>query len=381
MTRRALLSVVALLGLPACGARTGLLQGSQGSEGGSAAGGGGGGADDPDIECPLVCTEEECLPVVLLEDTLIGWHAVDGDAVYYTTANAEGPNGLFRASVCNGEPELLLERQQFLGYGAVIDDEVFVTSAEPTVEVLRVPKSGGEPTLYYSDPAAVPRPFGFVHYRSEIVLVMYHFDGSYGLYQLGEGAELIEWGESMPDPDWFSTPADGFGFVPNIPVIDDYDESLSLWAGSALGVFETTSYSPPQVATNVAVAGPIVAELPEGGSALYFTGETDTGRHHYQLPAIYMSQPSEIMAEQSGLIMAVDDDVLFGASARLSEHAGIVWRALPTDVEASPLFRSAEFVQDIAIGKESVYVRTETRLVRVPKLCPSSSTAPCVVLD
>ncbi len=356
-----------------CGARSQLSlgDGETTALGGSGGDSGGVVPVDPEVECPLTCTAEACLPFVLVDDVPVGWHTIVDGLVYYTTAKPDGDNGLFRLGACGGEPQLLLASEQFFGYGAVIDDEVYVTADGP--ETVRLPKWGGTPTLYHSGVGDVLTTLAVSHrnYYGYPTLVRYHFDQSFGFYSFNEDGDLVVDSNSIGDYDYEASPSEGFGFLPNLPAV--------YWVGSTAGVVRAIANSGPAL-TAVPVAGPLVA-IGEG-EMLYFTGVSGVGGvQHYSVSTGEDSQTTPILGGTPGLILAADTEALFGGFIAPSEHQGTVWRALPDDAAPAALFRSAEYVQDIVPAGKSLYARTERRLVRVPKTCPGDAATPCTELD
>lgn len=351
----------------ACGARSELSLGPPTESAEEGGGGGGIGPVDPELACPLACTVEACQPAVLVDDVAVGWHAIVDGILYYTTSKPEGDNGLFRVGACGGEPELLLAADRFYGYGAVTGDEVYVTTGDPS-ETVRLPKGGGAATLFHSDAgdelttqAVVGSSYG------SVLLVRYHFDESFGFYGYDEDGQFIAWVTNFPDSDYGALPSDGFGFLPNAPA--------SGYVGTAVGVLRAV---PPGGLSSIPVRGPLVAR----GEELYFTGDTPQGTQHYEVSST-ASEPEAfaILGAAPGMILAADDEALFGGSLVTSAHTGTVWRALPDAESPSDVFRSGEYVQDVVPAGNSLYVRTERRIVRTPKACPPGAASPCATLD
>ncbi len=370
-----LLASLALALALGCGARSPLgVDAGESGEGGAGGGAAGGATPgDPDVECPVTCQSIDCLPPVLFEGAPVGWHAVDGGYLYLTTDRVEGSNQLIRVGVCGGTPEVLFETKRFSGYGHVSNSAVYVPVLEPP-QVLRMGKDGSAPQVVHEHLPGDPlltRAISSDH--QNVYLSAYSFDGGLTVLRLIPGDDPFPLIASMPDLDWDPELLGLTSFVPNVPVRSgDW-----LVLGSALGLikFESQWGGTNDISDAMEVGSPLAVD----GDQVYVTDFSDftekivkTSIDGIGDPSI---EPTIVFPDFRGITVAARDGAVF-----LYERESVL-RAEEQSLEVESLFHSEELVHDAFLLGQSVYIRTEQRVVRVATTCGNTNGDACFRLD
>jgi hypothetical protein len=381
----------------ACGGRTALEDGPGSSPDDDGAGGdagiGGGGAGlsnyDPDVECPnLGCgTDEACPPAILTAGRELAWATIDGGDLYFATNDPDAENALIRVPVCGGGEQVLLERKRFAGEGVIAGDYLYIPVEEPTREVLRLPKTGGAPTVIHTHEANDPYLTRAISANNGYVMLsQYSFDGGLVLKEINPSGKAHALNENLPDQDWFLVTTVASGFLPNKPAFftPPSGEGYAALIGAEFGVyrvrpFDALAGDPTFIEPfhlDVPAVGPL---LVEGGNeadlTVYFSASPYDDQIHFKLEAGFL-QP--ILPEADGMMLAIDGGQVFGSENDFYmgeqpedlEYGGSIWQAAATDLYGERVF-STRFQNAFAVEVhgESVYVRTTRAVVRFPKSC------------
>ncbi|MFO0548403.1 MAG: hypothetical protein U0271_08460 [Polyangiaceae bacterium] len=366
---RTLLPSITLLAtalVTGCGARSSLLgddrdgRGGDGVAGGgiggsAAEGGGGPNPEDPDLECPASCKDEQCDPPVLFDGPTV-WAGVDGPYLYYATALENGANSLFRTRICGGTaPERLLDAEEFGGPAAFVGSHIFVPVVQPGA-LVRMNKDGSDPnTLHpYADVNA-EKPRAVISDGTKLFITVYTFDGGMNVYETnptGDAFLFLEGG--LGDPDWAQAPF----FTPNVPLFDDD----YLYFPNRYGIDRIkkhTGESNPY--TDVTVSG----NLARQGGYFFFSND-DLGL--LRVPDSGDPGDPELVNEESfDSKLVFDGDTLYATENTWDGRSWLA-RLEPPYADGDLVFKSeTAWIRDFFLTKYSIYLRTQDRVVRLAR--------------
>lgn len=384
--------------LVACGAKTDLSSSSRAGDDGS------GGSTwapvdrDPDVDCPLpACTGSSCAAEVLLEGQRVYWHGLHRGLLYFVIdePGALGP-GLYRLDVCEGGgPQALYEAAHVAGVPAFTEDWIYVPVLSPGA-IVRIRYDGTGAQTLKSFPESEPEkpraitlvedaPFSELGWS--LFVSTYSFDGGLFVYGMEDGTgDLERVVGALADGDWPGTPE--APALPNQPVLvgnlaGPGTAGPSFLLPHADGVEELRA---ELMYMGRYADQPTLSRLVVHDGSVYFTDWDQL----YRLPIAPYSErdpgdiePAEPILELLGWpggLAAANGWIYLGASYGSPEQSYVYRYDAGTGATEELLTLQGDRARDLVLGSESVYLRTDRRIVRARQSCPSPGDEACTEL-